>query len=277
MSVKNPNSASARFKKMLAARWSESDTPTSEARFQPTLFAKDIMIFLILPIATVFVFKIVENAMMAPNANKRQNTAQNAKDFKFEASKSQIIDFKNPKSSSGVAFKKRSSGTLIKLKLLNVVETYGSAPVHAQVMDMTLGQEWFGATLLGDATGDTNFERININFNRIRSSNNRGLSLVIKARALSLNGSLGVEAAKKEGFFARSALNGANPAEAQAQAGVDDMDFKQVLAKALATGLLQEFGSEATVERNRGQVLTLNAGEIFFAELTDDFQAGGGQ
>ena len=273
MTVKNPNSIQMRIKKSLLARWSECDTPTSEPRFRSNLFAKDLAIFIILPIATVFIFKIFENALNAPPVNKRQNVNQTAKNMNSEISKSQIIDFKNAKAGIS-AFNKRSTGTLVKVKLLNVVETYGNAPVHAQVIDMSLGNEWFGATFIGDATGDTNFDRININFSRLRSSKNQSLSLAIKARALSLNGSLGLEAIKKEGFFARSALNSANPAANSARAEIESSDLKSILAKALASGLLQEFGNSATVERNRSQVLTLSAGEVFYVELTDDFSTG---
>lgn len=271
MTVKNPNSLKERIKKKLLARWSESDTPTSEPRFQATLFAKDIGIFIILPIISIFAFKTCENALNAPQGNKRQEQNQGSKNLNLETAKSQIIEFKNSKSSGQASFDKKSSGTLVKVKLLNVVETYGNAPVHAQVMDISLGAQWFGATLLGDATGDTNFDRINISFNRIRSAKDSALSLPLKARALSLNGSLGIEANKKEGFFARSAFSSANPAAQAAQSNLESSDMKSILARALASGLLQEFGNSANVEKNRSQVLTLSAGEVFFVELTDEF------
>lgn len=277
MSVKNPNSLIERIKKNLLVRWSESDTPTSESRFQATLFAKDLAIFVVLPISAVFIFKVFENVWNSPRANKRQDQSKVAKNENFDTAKSQIIEFKNSKSGSGSIYNRRSSGTLVKVKLLNVVETYGNAPVHAQIMDITLGSEWFGATLLGDAVADTNFDRINISFNRIRSTKNQSLSATIKARALSLNGSLGLEANKKEGFFARSALNSANPAATEAQASIESSDLKSILARALASGLLQEFGNSANVERNRSQVLTLSAGEIFFVELTDEFSQSVGR
>lgn len=273
MTVKNPNSFKERIKKSLLARWSERDTPTSEPRFRSNLFAKDLAIFIILPISSVFIFKVLENGLNAHPTNKKQNVNQTTKNLNSEAPKSQIIDFKNARSGS-LAFNKRSTGTLIKVKLLNVIETYSSAPVHAQVIDMSLGEDWFGATFIGDATGDTNFDRININFSRLRSSKNQSLSLAIKARALSLNGSLGLEATKKEGFFARSALNSVNPIANGAHAEIESSDLKSILAKALASGLLQEFGSAGTVERNRSQVLTLSAGEVFYVELMDDFSQG---
>lgn len=275
MTVTNPNSLKMRIKKSLLGRWSESDTPTSEPRFQTTLFAKDLAVFIILPILAIFIFKFAENTLNTPKTNKRNDLNRTVKNLNFDTSKSQIIDFKNSQLGPRV-FNKRSSGTLIKVKLLNVIETYGNVPVHAQIIDASLGQEWFGATLLGDAVSDTNYNRINISFNRIRSLKDQGLSLPIKARALSLNGSLGLEAIKKEGFFARSALNSANPAATEAQANIESSDLKSILAKALASGLLQEFGTSANVERNRSQVLTLSSGEEFYVELTDDFSQNGG-
>lgn len=270
MTVKNPNSLFARIKKTLLARWTDSDTPSSEKRFQALLFAKDVGIFIFLPVLTVFLFKTCENAL-STKSTKRQEQGQSAKNVSFESAKSQIIDYSNSKKSASGVKQQKSSGTLVKVRLLNVVETYGGAPVHAQVMDTSLGREWFGATLLGEATADLNFNRININFTRIKNGTTSHASFQIKGRALSLNGALGLEAQKKEGFFARAALNSSNSAANEAQANLDSSDLRSFLAKALASGLMQEFGNSANVERNKSQVLTLQSGDIFFVEFTDDF------
>ena len=105
----------------------------------------------------------------------------------------------------------------------------------------------------------------------MKSSFQAGVAQTIKARALSLNGTLGVNAEKKEGFFARSALNAASPSAQSTEKETDSMDVKHFLAKALANGLLQEFGSSSGNERAKSQVYVLNSGDVFFVELTDFF------
>lgn len=271
--VKNPNSPLSRIKVFFKSRWSGSDIPTAEARFQVNLFAKDLGVFIFLPMAVLLIYVSIEKAFAEPRTPKRSVSMAKAADGSNEGPKSQIIDFSGSKKSSANyinGFPRRASGTLVKLRLLNTVETYGTAPVHAQVIDASLGSELMGSTVLGDATSDSNFERIQITFTRVKSIGNRSISVAIKARALSLNGTLGLDAKKKEGFFARSALNAGTKTPVDSENGLNGL-----LAKALANGLLQEFGSAATVERNKSQVLTLNAGEVFFAELTDDFPKDG--
>lgn len=276
MSQKNPNSFLNRTKRFLLSRWSERDTPTSEPRFQVTLFGQDVFVFIALPILSIFIYKYVENLFTHPKKPIRKDIQQNQV-VNYEMSKSQILDFQSKNSKLTASLAKRATGTLVKLRLLNEVETYGSAPVHAQIIDSSLGVEWVGATLIGEAQSDTNFDRINISFNRAKKSSEVGASILIKARALSLNGTLGLEANKKEGYFARSAISSAQAGSQEMNSGAESSDLKHILARALANGLIQEFGNSGQVEKNKSQVLVLKAGEIFFAELIDDFPASGGR
>lgn len=268
--MKNPNSFSNRMKRYLLTRWSDRDTPASEPRFQINLLIKDIAVFLILPLSTAILFKILSDGI-DEKPNKKKARVEAPKDFKPDHAKSQIIEFTKGSVGQKGFGNRKAPGTLVKVRLLNTVETYGNAPVHAQVIDSGLGQEWIGGTLIGDATSDQGYDRINISFRFVKSAFQAGVAQTIKARALSLNGTLGVNAEKKEGFFARSALSAANPAAQSAEKETDGLDVKHFLAKALANGLLQEFGSSAGNERAKSQVYVLNSGDVFFVELTDFF------
>ena len=270
--MKNPNSFLNRIKAKLAGRWKGVDYPGGEARFQVLFFAKDLATFVLVPVLAM-VFTRALSADSSPERRKRQESRKEALSIQ---ARSQIVVF----SRSGakvvaVGPSKRAPGTLVKLKLLNMVEAYSSTPVHARIMDDGLGGNFIGGTLIGDGSGDSGVQRINITFRIARDRNQQGVAFPIAARALSLDGTLGIVALKKEGAFARSVYNGAAGAKEDAQAALDSMDLKSVVIRALSAGLLQEFGSGAGVERNRSQVLTLRAGTEFFAELTDYFPSEG--
>lgn len=266
--IQNPNSPMNRLKKFLLSRWSNLDNGVTEKQFQPSLLFKDLFIFVGLPLASVVLFKMVEISAAAPKKTNRSSVsnAKDTSDFKLDPSRSQIVDFRKSSSgskSSGSKF----SGTLIKVKLLNVVETYGAAPVHVRIMDISLGTEWFGGTLIGEASSDPSINKINISFH-LAKNKDQTKSYQIQARALSLNGTLGVEAEKKEGFFARSLLGSSQSINSDAGS---DNDVKSMLIRALANGLMQEASTSSTVAQNKAQVLRLKAGEVFFVELTDNF------
>lgn len=278
--MKNPNTPANRMKRSLAERWSSEDYPGAEPRFQIMLLVKDIIVFVLLPAFAVILFKSCENSSMS---SSKKSPAQNLKRDAARAgdsSKSQIIDFRPSVKVGGgevgySGISKRSLGTLVRVKLLNVVETYSTAPVHAQIVDAGLGRSLIGGTLIGDAIPDPGYERININFKFARDSNRDNVALPVSARALSLDGTLGLNATKKEGFFARSVYNSANSSAQEAQGRMNAaVDFASVLFKALTAGLVQEFGAGSQVERNRSQVLTLQPAIEFLAELTDFFPKG---
>jgi hypothetical protein len=269
--MKNPNSPWARTKAFLKARWSSEDYPGAEPRFQIKLFGKDFGVFVLFLVAVV----LGKSCNSETDSRKRTAIQKNLHDSsRLEVSKTQIIDFN--KRGSGVAFgvSRKSPGSLVKVRLLNVVETYSNAPVHAQIIDEGLGRSLVGGTLIGDATSDSNFERIAITFRFARDPNRSDVAIPIAARALGLDGTLGLIAGKKEGFFARSAIGSATSVNQNSQSQGEGSSLKDILFKALTSGMMQEFGNSAQVERNRSQVLTLTPSTIFFAELTDFFPGG---
>jgi hypothetical protein len=254
-------------------RWKATDYPGAEPRFQVGLFAKDVGVFILLPLFAIILVKACDQATGTP---KRQSS--NAAQFdrsRLDAQRSQVIHFAGTNGgSAGASASRRSPGSLVRVKLLNLVETYSSAPVHAQVVDSSLGSALQGGTLIGDATPDTSFDRILIAFRFARDPNRAGVATQINARALSLDGTLGLEAGKKEGFVARSAIGSAAGVSQDLQKGGSSNSLQDMLVKALTSGLLQELGTSTQVERNRAQVLTLNPQTEFFAELTDFFPGG---
>jgi hypothetical protein len=269
--MKNPNSPFERLKRNLKIRWSAEDYPGAEPRFQLQLLAKDLAIFMLLPLVAVFIYRsaTIERApqrKFPKYANQANQTG---------APSSQIINFGSSNSgksgNSGFGYGRKSPGSLVRVRLLNVVETYSTAPVHVQVVDRGLGDRLLGGTLIGDATPDPNFERINITFRFARDPNRDSIAAQISARALSLDGTLGLEAKKKEGFVTRSAIGSAYNTSQSIKGSETNADFKEILFRALTSGLVQEFGSSAQVEKNRSQVLSLSPATEFFAELTDFF------
>ncbi|MCM0606591.1 MAG: hypothetical protein KA715_10915 [Xanthomonadaceae bacterium] len=250
----NPNSATNRIKRSFFDRWSSEDYPGAEPRFQVGLFTKDIAIFILFPIVVLTVARSCDLASSSP---RRSNTSQQQRrDLRGDINKSQIINF-GSKGSDGLSrpgthsgYLKKAPGTLVKLKLMNVVETYATAPVHAQIINAGLGNSLMGGTLIGDASPDPAFERITINFRYAKDPNRDGVALSISARALSPDGTLGLDATKKEGFFARSVYNSASGASQEARSKMgSSVDFKDVLFRALTAGLVQEFGSGTETEK----------------------------
>ena len=146
--------------------------------------------------------------------------------------------------------------------------------MHAEIIDSSLGQNLIGATIVGTATPESAYNRINIAFTYVRDSNS--LAIPIKAHALSLDGTLGLNAQKKEGFFARAALDSSNSASQGSQNKIGDQGLDGMIARALASGLLQEFGSASQIARNHAQLLTLRPMTEFYVELTDYFPSQNG-
>jgi hypothetical protein len=274
MSKQNPNSGMNRVKRGLNARWSAEDYPGAEPRFHWQLLSKDIAVFILLPISAVIFYKSLDGSGK-PNRSNQNKQQQAQKDqMRVEGSKSQIIDFGGGRkigSGGTPGISKRAPGTLVKLKLQNVVETYSNAPVHAQIIDAGLGRVLQGGSLIGDATPDGTFERITIDFRFARDPSREGVAFSISARALGLDGTLGLVANKKEGFVTRSVLGSASNSSQELRGRSNSPDLKDILIRALTSGLFQEIGTSSQVEKARSQVLTLTPGTEFFAELTDYF------
>jgi hypothetical protein len=278
--INNQSTAARRITKFANGRWFGEDYPGAEPRFQIKLLSKDVVIFVLIPTMAIILFKSCENAVSSPRrsqASQKRSDKLSENNLSNEIQKSQIIEF-NGQSRNSSTFSnilKRSPGTLVRVRLLNAVETYSSVPVHAQIIDAGLGRNLIGATIIGDATSDANFNRIGITFKFVRELQNQSIAVPISARALSLDGTFGIDAVKKEGFFARSALNSSGSLTQDAGGASDgnsnSKDLTRMLLKALAGGTLQEFSADSQVEKNRAQVLTLSPNTEFFVELTDTF------
>lgn len=257
-----------RFQKIISSfskRWMDEDFPGGMPRFQIILFAKDLAIFCLLPICAVLIYKFIEISISTPGQIKKTN-------INIDPNKkySQIIAFSSA-NRGNKALSKRAPGTIVRVRLLNAVETFNTAPVHAQVMDQSLGEEYLGGTLIGDATPQEGYGRINIDFKFLRHPKQLGVAMAIAARGMSQDGTLGLIATKKEGLFARavirSDLNGANAMTTSSS----NQDLKTLIAKSVASGLIQEFQSESNIANNKAQVLTLKPMTEFLVELTDFF------
>jgi len=274
MSNKNPNSGINRVKRGMLARWSAEDYPGAMPRFHWQLLSQDIGVFILLPIVAIIIYRSMDGShknTSRPNPVKNQIQKDQ---LHSDSGKSQIIDFGGKKKGTGIGIAgitKRAPGTLVRVKLQNVVETYSTAPVHAQIVDLGLGQALMGGSLIGDATPDSTYERINVTFRFARDASHEGIALGVSARALGLDGTLGLVANKKEGFVTRSAIGSAATSSQGLNGGGTSPDLKDILFRALTTGLFQEVGSTTQVMQNRAQVLTLEPATEFFAELTDFF------
>lgn len=269
-----PNHTFQKQKERLLKRWYEEDYPGGNPRFQLSLLAKDVAVFYLIPVCAILFFKMVESSLSEPS----KNTERRKTDSKFDRpeKQSQIINFQSQNASftggkNSYPFPRRSPGTIIRVRLMNVVETFSNAPVHVQVMDTGLGSELRGATIIGDASSESGSGKISMNFKFVRHPKRIDLAMPISARALSLDGTYGINGSKKEGIFARAAIRSAANNPNIVDDSADSGDFKTLVARAVAAGLMQEFQSEASTAHNQAQVLTLKPMTEFFVELTDFF------
>jgi hypothetical protein len=273
--VKNPNTPINRAADSFKGRWFGPDYPGGEPRFQIAPFAKDVGLFILLPAVCVLLGKSWTDG---PSPRKVRSSPAVVAAGEAPAIKPQILSFSQsrPVGQATISAARRAPGTLVKVRLLNAVEALSEAPVHVQIVDAALGSSFYGGTLLGDGSADSNFSRMNINFRFARRNGDERSAIPIAARALSLDGVLGVEAAKKEGAFARGVLSGASAAASGfGNKGQESQSLQSILLQALTQGLAGEFSGEANVARNQASVLTLEPGLEFFAELRDYFPAGG--
>lgn len=271
--MKNPNSPLNRLKAGLKARWFGPDFPGGEPRLQLAPLAKDVGLFILFPAVCVLVANAGDDG---PQARKKASVHRQALKREERNSQPQILNF--DRSQVGLragGTRRRAPGTLVRVRLMNVAETLSETPIHVQILDYSLGREYYGGTLLGDGTGETNFSRMNILFRFAKRSGDDSNAAPISARALSLDGTLGLDASKKEGMFARGALGGAAAAGGTFGKGGGGQNLQTVLLQMLTQGLSQELTSEAGVARNNASVLTLEPGREFFAELKDFFPSGG--
>lgn len=198
-----------------------------------------------------------------------------AKTFEGSEDGALVIHF-NEKANAGVSGSSRSgtqvrasTGTLVRVKLLNSLETYDNVPVFAQIVDHSLGSSFYGWTLIGDASSDSNVDRIKMTFALARSpQGNRSLDL--RGQALSLDGTLGVRASKVEGVANRALIGGAASGISGSIKG-SSQDLSSLVLRALLSGLQKEISSDLGAAYTRGAVLSLKQGQEFFVQLTENF------
>lgn len=257
-----------RIKQYFKKRWYGTDIPNSEPAFQTNVFLKDVVIFGCIPISAfligTFIYKLDFKSL-------KKDPRQNNFSARNNELRSQVLNFGGSigsMRSGNVVSVKKAPGSLVKVRLLNRVETFGAVPVHAQIIDSGLGKEFLGGLVIGDAQSDSNTNKIKIEFRLARYPNRSDVAYQLHGHALSLDGTLGIDAIKKEGIFARSALRaGTNVSTPQN----GNQDLRSALIQILLGGAAQEINSSSQVEVNRSQVLTLSPSTEFYIELTDYF------
>jgi len=262
------------FKDDLKAMFSSPQTPTSQ---KPSMDPRRISIAALFCALLVlggigfgYLWHLQGNSGDEKGGSNGENN-QVAQTLEQEGSL--VIHFKDGKVGgvSRGAVTRASSGTLVRVRLLNSLETFDTVPVFAQVVDFALGQSFYGWTLIGDATGDGNVARIKMGFRNARSP--RGNStLEIGGQALSLDGTLGVKAEKVEGMASRAMIGSAKSAGGGiANSFKGSGDLSSILMRALLTGLETEITSDLGSAYNRSTALRLKPGQEFFVQLTENF------
>ncbi len=126
------------WKKFAEKYWYAPDLPQGEPIFQPKVFSKWCGIYIGLPIAG---FALALMLVKVGESGKSSSAVVRSTDFKLDASRSQIIDFSVSTSLGDFgSYVKRAPGTLVRVNLLNSVEGTGNGPVHAQILDGSLGR-----------------------------------------------------------------------------------------------------------------------------------------
>ncbi len=165
-----------------------------------------------------------------------------------------------------------STGTIVRVKLLNSLETFDTVPVFAQIVDHSLGSRFYGWTVIGDASSDANVDRIKMSFKLVKSPQG-SRSLELEAQALSIDGTLGVKAKKLEGVANRALVAGGTGAAAGISGSIKggSNDLSAILLRALLSGLQSEVTSDLGTAYNRASALSLKPGQEFFLQLTENF------
>ncbi len=248
-------------------------TPGSE---KPSLDTRRIWIAISLVAALTLVGVVVGFFLKgkSPNGGPPGGEEQNLSGLANSSEGSLVIHFKEGAGRSGHGSQgivRASSGTLVRVKLLNSLETFDTVPVFAQVVDYALGQKFFGWTLVGDASGDGNVARIKMGFHLARNPQGTG-TLDLSGQALSLDGTLGIKAEKVEGFVNRTLVGaGKSGGSSLANSVRGDNDLSGLLLRALLSGLQNEISNDLGAAYNRSAALKLDPGEEFFIQLTENF------
>ncbi len=249
-------------------------TPQGPASLKPSTNPRRVWIavlFFALTLIAGLLFGILAGRTSGSNSNSSASSNGSQHEERIGESGHLVIQFS---SSNGQSVKKgiqASEGTLVRVRLLNQLETFDTVPAFAQITDYGLGHRYFGWTLVGDASSDANVERIKISFQSIKSPSNQS-ALSFKGNALSLDGTLGVRAKKIEGLAARSLIAGSRAgASGMGNSIRQSGDLSSLLLRALVQGLESEISSDLGAAYNRASALELKPGAEFFVQLTESF------
>lgn len=166
-------------------------------------------------------------------------------------------------------------GTLVKVRLLNKLEAFDSVPVFAQITSHALGSKYFGAALIGTASGDGSVGRIKMTFSSLKPKNTSIAPFDFEGQALSHDGTLGVRATKLEGFGSRALITGSQDLLSSDLSTGKQGGLAGLLAKALVKGLQQESSKNLDTFSKSASVLSLPAGTKFYVQLTESIFEGG--
>ena len=261
------------FNADLKAMFSSTQTPASQ---KPSMDPRRVWIAVLFMAAmliagAVFGFLSTRKSSEgdeAANAADPSQAVQNS-----EQGGSQVIPFKDGITGAGPkrSNTRATSGTLVRVRLLNSLETFDTVPAFAQIVDYALGQSFYGWTIVGDASGDGNVERVKMGFRLVRSPQGNS-SFELGGQALSLDGTLGVRAEKIEGIASRTIIgSGKSAGNGIANSFKGSGDLSSLLMRALLTGLETEVSSDLGAVYNRSVVLSLKPGQEFFVQLTENF------
>lgn len=292
----------AKLKAKLAARWKVERVPGSPPSFSLKAFSADFGVAILL-VALGFVLLLILNGLglvgrtQAKTEQKSQSASKGVGGHMGmrdeELPVSNIIEFEGAPVDPAVlrdligparaaqapkAFR-FSPGTLVRVRLLNQVETFGSVPVFAQIVDYALGRSRYGYTVIGEASGRGNSGRVEMNFSLVRDPRRASVSSSIAASALSPNGTLGIAGHPKEGLSERVWLGAAGAGLGKTKSLAADSGDKKIgslLLQALVEGLSSELDSEVNTAHTQAAALTLDPGTEFLIQLTDFFPKQGG-
>jgi hypothetical protein len=183
-----------------------------------------------------------------------------------------VLDFERGQRAAGAANSSLTTGTLVRVRLQNAVEAFDAVPAFAQIIDLGLGERFYGATLLGEASADSALGRVRMSFRKLKPVLRSERSLAVQGQALSLDGTLGIRAEKVEGLAGRALLRGAQGGLSQGSQGGSDASLGDFLVKALIQGLRHEAADDLGSELNRATTLRLQPGTEFYVQLTDDLE-----
>lgn len=252
-------------------------SPQTPASTKPSLDPRRISIavlFVAITVGSGVLFGYLSHSASSRDDDGEGSGAEGAALQSIDDEGSLSITFKD--SAAGVSERSQAiratSGTLVRVRLLNTLETFDTVPVFAQIVDHSLGSSLYGWTLIGDASGDGESSRIKMSFRSARSPKGN-FTRDLSGQALSLDGTLGVRAKKAENLTNRAFIGGGKAAAGEVVSGSmgASANLAQLLVKTLLRGLETEISSDLGSAYKNAVTLSLSSGQEFFIQLTENF------